>query len=72
MTDQVYHQVQYPMKKAINLLKKVNLDGEDAPVANLTDEEREELQEFLTNWDDSKSKVADFVSELRQLSRNMI
>ncbi|AZR73117.1 hypothetical protein BBF96_06795 [Anoxybacter fermentans] len=72
MTDQIYHQVQYPMKKAISLLKKVDLEGEDIPVVDLTEEEKEELRNFLNKWEEDRARIVDFVTQLRQISRTIV
>ena len=72
MTDQVYHQVQYPLKKSINLLKKVNLDGEDVGPINITQEEKEEIENFLKSWENERARIVDFVTDLRQISRTLI
>lgn len=72
MTDQIYHQVQYPLKKAISLLKKVDMDGNNAPTANLSPEELEEMTEFLKNWEAERAQITGFVSQLRQISRSII
>lgn len=72
MTDQIYHQVQYPLKKAISLLKKVDFDGNNVPAANLTPEELEELTDFLKNWEAERVQITGFVSQLRQISRSII
>lgn len=72
MTDQVYHQVQYPLKKSISLLKKVNLDGEDVGPINLTQDEKEEIESFLKSWENERARIVDFVTDLRQISRTLI
>ncbi len=72
MTDQIYHQVQYPLKKSISLLKKVDLDGEDIPTPQISAEEMEELQEFLNSWEGDRAKIVEFVTQLRQISRTLI
>lgn len=72
MTDQIYHQVQYPLKKAISLLKKVDFDGNNVPTANLSPEELEEITEFLKHWEAERAQITGFVSQLRQISRSII
>lgn len=73
MTDQIYHQVQYPLKKAISLLKKVDYESNNAPVvAQLTQEEIEELQDFLKNWENERGQIVNFIAQLRQISRTIV
>ena len=72
MTDQIYHQVQYPLKKAINLLKKVDYEGDNLPVAQLTQEEMDELQDFLKNWENERGQILNFIGQLRQISRTIV
>ncbi|MCK4261171.1 MAG: hypothetical protein KAX49_19510 [Halanaerobiales bacterium] len=71
MTDQIYHQVQYPLKKAINLLKKVDLDGDSLPPIQLSESDIQEIREFLTVWEQDRARIREFVGELRQFSRTL-
>ncbi|MFW6035910.1 MAG: hypothetical protein ACOCRZ_06615 [Halothermotrichaceae bacterium] len=69
MTDQIYYKVQYPIKKAINLIKRVDLDdpftGRD--VSQLGQSEIEELNEFLNMWDnEGKDDLKDVINKLRK------
>ena len=72
MTDQIYHQVQYPLKKSISLLKKVDLDSDDVPTPQLTQEEIGELEDFLSGWENDRARIVEFVSQLRQISRSLV
>lgn len=72
MTDQIYHQVQYPLKKSISLLKKVDLESEDLPTPKLTQDEIGELENFLKGWENDRARIVEFVTQLRQISRSLV
>lgn len=72
MTDQIYHQVQYPLKKSISLLKKVDLESEDLPTPKLTQDEIGELEDFLKGWENDRARIVEFVTQLRQISRSLV
>lgn len=66
MVDQVYYKIQYPLKKAIDLMK--DLDGQNLSVIteNLSDYDKEKIENFIENWNNGgKDKLADFISNLR-------
>jgi hypothetical protein len=69
MTDQIYYKVQYPLKKAINLIKQI--DPED-PFAGKSSEEinREDLEEidnFLNMWEEEgKKNLQEVIRKLRK------
>ena len=65
MTDQIYYKIQYPLKKAINIIKKV--DAGDPLPDNYTSEDIKEIGLFLENWEDGgKDKLKDLIKGLRQ------
>jgi len=59
VTDQVYYQIQYPMKKAINIMKELDMEAEVAPQVktDLNEGEIAELKNFVNEWED-KGKVS--------------
>ncbi len=64
MTDKIYYKVQYPIKKAINVLKEI--EPEDYESYNFTTEEERKIKDFLENWDESsKLKLQKLINDLR-------
>jgi len=65
MTDQIYYQVQYPLKKAINEIKKIELEDN---VEKLTEDEKIEIKEFLQHWHlEGKLDLKKLISRLRKV-----
>lgn len=69
MTDQIYYKVQYPLKKAINMIKEV--DPEDPFVGKkgkeLLEKGFEEIDSFLSTWEDEgKENLQDVIKRLRK------
>jgi hypothetical protein len=70
MVDQIYYKVQYPLKKAIDLMK--NQDERDIKdiSADLSENEKEKIADFIDYWKtDGKSKLYDLVNDLRAKSK---
>ena len=64
MTDKIYYKVQYPIKKAINVLKEI--EPEEYENYNFTEEEEKKIKNFLKKWDqDSKLKLKKLIKTLR-------
>lgn len=66
MTDQIYYKIQYPIKKAIGILKKVD---EDKPFAEEEDNfyARLKLENFLERWEEGgEEKLKDLIKTLRE------
>lgn len=51
MTDQIYYKIQYPFKKAINDLKKVDIESTNPD--NFSENDREEIDRFIEIWEES-------------------
>ena len=71
MTDQIYYQVQYPIKKAINILKKIEVGDELAAEVKTDLSEREivEIKDFVHKWNnEGKSILHQLISDLRNQS----
>ncbi len=69
MTDQIYYKVQYPLKKAINLIKRV--DPEDPFAGKSVDEvdkrELEEIDAFFDMWEkEGKKNLQEVIKRLRK------
>ncbi len=70
MTDQIYYKVQYPLKKAINMIKAI--DSED-PLLGESDQEfiekgLQEIDNFLELWEqDGKENLQDVIKRLRKI-----
>ena len=69
MTDQIYYKIQYPLKKAINLIKEVNPE-EPFPDRNsdeITKDELNEIDSFLEMWEEEgKEKIQGIIKRLRK------
>ncbi|MDI3547697.1 MAG: hypothetical protein PWR10_1349 [Halanaerobiales bacterium] len=70
MTDQIYYKVQYPLKKAINLIK--GIDPEDPFAGKDKDDfSKEELQQigiFLDMWEkEGRSNLERVIKKLRKI-----
>ncbi|HLV09078.1 MAG TPA: hypothetical protein VKY40_02625 [Halanaerobiales bacterium] len=69
MTDQIYYKVQYPLKKAINLIKEVNPEQPfpDRSNEEITREELNEIDSFLEMWEkEGKEKIQGIIKKLRR------
>jgi phosphoenolpyruvate carboxylase len=70
MTDQIYYKIQYPLKKAINIIKEVE---EEDPFAgknsgDFSQEEINEIREFLEIWQNKgKESIKNLINKLRKL-----
>ena len=70
MTDQISYKIQYPLKKAINLIKRV--DPADPFAGDGKDEIREkdlaELNQFLKMWqEEGKEKLETVIKDLKKI-----
>lgn len=66
MVDQIYYKIQYPLKKAIDLMKgQAEKDIEDIS-AELSQNEKEKISIFIDNWKtEGKNRLYDLVNDLR-------
>ncbi|SFL26502.1 hypothetical protein [Halanaerobium salsuginis] len=66
MVDQVYYKIQYPLKKAIDLMKDIdNCEAGDIS-QSLSDYEVEAIEDFINNWNnEGKEKLVSLISQLR-------
>lgn len=70
MTDQIYYKLQYPLKKAINLIKQI--DSED-PFAgknaeDFSPEELDQIDLFLDMWEkEGKDNLQQVIKRLRRI-----
>ncbi len=70
MTDQIYYKVQYPLKKAINMIKAIDLED---PLLGEGDQEfiekgLEEIDNFLQLWEEEgKENLQDVIKRLRKI-----
>ncbi|MGM0437218.1 MAG: hypothetical protein ACQEQD_02990 [Bacillota bacterium] len=66
MTDEIYYKVQYPIKKAINILKDVEPDKVDD--YNFSDNEKAKIKSFLNKWEnEAKFELEDLIKKLRKM-----
>ncbi|ACL69986.1 hypothetical protein [Halothermothrix orenii] len=70
MTDQIYYKVQYPIKKAINIIKEVDPEVPfgDKDIEELTSAEIETIEDFIENWENSgRKELKNLIKRLRQI-----
>ena len=68
MTDQIYYKVQYPLKKAINMIKEIDTDS-PLIVENkgMENEVLEEINKFIDMWEkDGKKNLQNLIKRLRK------
>ncbi len=66
LTDQIYYKIQYPLKKAIEIIKKVDEDS----VSEYTAEDIETLKAFLETWEqDGKKSLQKLIKELKEYNK---
>ena len=66
MVDQIYYKVQYPLKRAIDLMKDLDSHDLDSLVANLNEYDREKVADFIESWNnEGKEKLTSLISDLR-------
>ncbi len=66
MVDQVYYKVQYPLKKAIDLMKTQDKENIDDISAALSENEKEKILDFINHWErDGKKRLYNLVNDLR-------
>ncbi|MGM0602345.1 MAG: hypothetical protein ACQESS_03410 [Bacillota bacterium] len=64
MTDQIYYKIQYPLKKAITLMKKI--DREDNGDISISESEKEKIKEFVSKWNNGgKKQLHNLINNLR-------
>ena len=65
MTDKIYYKVQYPMKKAINVLQ--DIEPEEKEQYNLSAEDKEKIKLFLNKWEEeTQFELEDLINKLRK------
>ncbi|MFP4016886.1 MAG: hypothetical protein ACLFUI_07615 [Halanaerobiales bacterium] len=69
MTDQIYYKVQYPLKKAINMIKAIDpedpLLGEDD--MKYIEKSINDIDNFLSQWEDEgKENLQEVIKRLRK------
>lgn len=66
MVDQIYYKVQYPLKKAVDLMKELDKKDLNNLTADLSQRDREDILNFIEAWNqDSKNKLTDLINNLR-------
>ena len=65
MTDQIYYKIQYPLKKAIGTIKKVDI--EDPIPDDYSEEDIQEIKSFLDKWEqDGRKEIKSFIKRLKE------
>lgn len=67
MVDQVYYKVQYPLKKAIDLMKNIDEKNINLLKNGLNQYEKEKIIKFINSWDNSgKNKLELLINDLKE------
>jgi hypothetical protein len=67
MVDQIYYKVQYPLKKAIDLMKDLDNYDLNFLAKDLSSCDQEKIVTFLESWNNgSKDKLNSLISELKE------
>jgi len=67
MVDQIYYKVQYPLKKAISIIKQVDLENPFGEENKEIKADREKIEEFLEKWEnEGEDKIKALIKELRK------
>ena len=66
MVDQVYYKIQYPLKKAIDLMKELDNHDIDSLTSDLSDADKERISNFINSWNNGgKEKLSNLITDLR-------
>ena len=66
MTDEIYYKVQYPIKKAINVLK--DIDPDEVDEYNFSDSDKDKIKSFLNKWENNtKVELENLIKNLRKI-----
>ncbi|RCW52896.1 MULTISPECIES: hypothetical protein [Halanaerobium] len=66
MVDQIYYKIQYPLKKAIDLMKDLDSHDLDSLGEGLSDYDREKIASFIEDWNNGgREKLTALISDLR-------
>lgn len=66
MVDQIYYKVQYPLKKAIDLMKETDNYDLDYLKENMNSYDKEKILKFIESWnDDGKKKLHSLINDLK-------
>mgnify|MGYP006310528127 CR=1 FL=1 len=66
MVDQIYYKVQYPLKKAIDVMRE--LDDLDLNILkkDLNNYDQEKINNFLNSWNNGgRDKIISLINDLR-------
>jgi len=66
MVDQIYYKVQYPLKRAIDLMKDLDDHDLDSLVKDLSEYDKKRVTNFIESWNNGgKDKLTSLISDLR-------
>lgn len=68
MTDQIYYKIQYPIKKAINILKDIDEPEKLPEDQEFSRQDMERMKLFLVRWEEEgRDNLKSFVKRLREI-----
>lgn len=66
MGDSIYRRVQYPLKKAIDLIKDFENKDLELLVTKLEEKDKEKIKKFIDFWENKgKSQISSLTNYLR-------
>lgn len=66
MGDQIYYKVQYPLKKAIDLMKDIEEKNFNLTKTKIKEDDREKIIEFINSWNNSdRDKLKILINNLK-------
>ncbi|MEC9490543.1 MAG: hypothetical protein UMU04_06305 [Halanaerobiales bacterium] len=66
MVDQIYYKIQYPLKKAIDLMKDLDNHDLDSLEESLNNYDREKIINFIEGWNNGgKEKLISLIHDLK-------
>lgn len=66
MVDQIYYKVQYPLKKAIDVMKELDDLELDILGKDLNSYDQEKINNFLNSWNNGgRDKIISLINDLR-------
>lgn len=70
MTDQIYYKIQYPLKKAINMIQNIDTDDPFVGEENIENIKKglEKIDNFINLWEnEGRENLQEIIRRLRQI-----
>lgn len=67
MVDQIYYKIQYPLKKSVDLMKKLDQSNLESFKGCLNEKDKEKIEEFVTDWHNGgKKKLISLIENFKK------